>query len=199
MKDTDLEFSNGQTVQNTKDTGASTRQKAREPSGTLKVTFMMANSVMTKPMATVFTLMLMEASIKEVGGTTCKTAMEMKFGLTAQNTMEITKKERSTASELMTGLMAQDMKETGLKIGLRVLAFIPGLTEEDTKAIGKTTICTAKGFILGKTAENMTAATRWTRSTVLEYTTGRTTGSTRACGRTESRAGRASTRQQTEE
>jgi len=71
--------------------------------------------LMTKPMAMVFTSMLMVPNMKASGRTTCNTARELRSGLTAPNTQEITLLEENTVSVHTNGTMEVSILEIGVK------------------------------------------------------------------------------------
>jgi len=83
--------------------GSKTKLKAKAFFGMPKVTFTKETSEMTKPMATEFTPMSMEADMKASGETICRKAMGLKCGLTGLNKWETTKKAKNMDMGLTTG------------------------------------------------------------------------------------------------
>lgn len=73
------------------------------------VTFLTENGVMTKLMATVYTLMLMEQNMKVIGRMICNMAMVSKLGQMVHAMKVTIKMEKSMAKALMCGVMALNM------------------------------------------------------------------------------------------
>ena len=132
----DMEYNYGQMVLSMRDNGIITKQKERVLFGMLRETYMKGNLKMTRQMVLVFTLMLMDPSMKATGKTICKKDMVARSGVTALSILAHTFKEKSTITESIYGLINLNMKEIGMKIKLKDLVFIHGLMVEDLRVIG---------------------------------------------------------------
>lgn len=90
-----MELKYGLMGQDMREIGRTIRQMEKEFSITRTVMSTMENGETTKPMAKVFTLMLMELLIMGTGLMISRMALELKHGQMAQNTKEITGKARN--------------------------------------------------------------------------------------------------------
>lgn len=103
----------GQTGRAMKDTGLTTKHKARESFGTLMETLTKENGMTIKPMAMVYTLMSTAHGTKDTGKMTFSMGKAKKCGPMAQGTKEITSREGSMAEEFTYGQMAAHTMESG--------------------------------------------------------------------------------------
>ena len=77
--------------------------------------------LMIKLMASEFTFISMELSMKEIGETICNMEMEKKLGLMVRFMKENILWERNMDMAYIAGTMGLDMKVNGLKTRLKVL------------------------------------------------------------------------------
>jgi len=133
----------GQTPQDTKDSGSSTRHAVKGSFSILMVTFMMANGKTTKQMDSEFTQIPRAPGTKAHGKMISKTEKELKRGLKAQSMTENTCSLKRRGTDCTLGPMEALMKASGSIIRSMATVSTCGRMAASSMVSGSTTICPA--------------------------------------------------------
>jgi len=172
----------GQTQQDTRGSGSSTRRAVKGSFSILMVTFMMANGKTIRQMDSEFTQIPRAPDTRAPGKMISKTERELKRGLKAQSTTENTCSLKRRDTDCTPGPMEAPMKANGSIIRSTATVSTCGRMAASSMVSGSTTICRASVSTFTQMVSATTVSTWTIRRRAMGSTFGQMAASTRAGG-----------------
>jgi len=180
------------TVAFTMENGDTIKYKAKVKWSMWMGTYLKENGAKTKLTALASIPTTMAPSTKGIGLTISKMGKVSNSGLTAANTRDSSKMERSMAKELIYGLMVVITQVLGKKTNFQGTVSISGFLGGPTRESGCRTKCMEREFTSGRMVVDMRASTTMIKSTGLGNIFGQTVKFSKVNGSTAREKGKGS-------